>query len=39
MRKMETELKCNLCNVFSGKNKASLAQHIRKCKNNKNKTP
>lgn len=33
----ETDLKCNLCNVFTGKNKASLAQHVRKCKNNKNK--
>jgi hypothetical protein len=34
----DAELKCNLCNNFTGKNKASLAQHVRKCKNNKNKT-
>lgn len=33
----DNELKCNLCNSFTGKNKASLAQHIRKCKSNKNK--
>ena len=32
------ELKCNLCNSFTGKNKASLAQHMRKCKSNKQKT-
>ena len=31
----DTDLKCNLCNNFTGKNKASLAQHTRKCKNNK----
>ena len=33
----DTELKCNLCNTFTGKNKASLAQHMRKCKHNKHK--
>lgn len=32
----ENELKCNICNFFTGKNKASLAQHVRKCKSNKN---
>lgn len=32
------DLKCNLCNSFTGKNKASLAQHMRKCKSNKQKT-
>ena len=34
----DDELKCNLCNAFTGKNKASLAQHMRKCKSNKPKT-
>lgn len=33
--KDDDELKCNLCNSFIGKNKASLAQHMRKCKSNK----
>ena len=28
----DTDLKCNFCNNFTGKNKASLAQHMRKCK-------
>ena len=32
----DNELKCGLCNCFTGKNKASLAQHMRKCKSNKN---
>lgn len=32
----DNELKCNICNFFTGKNKASLAQHMRKCKSNKN---
>jgi hypothetical protein len=31
----DDDLKCNLCNSFTGKNKASLAQHMRKCKSNK----
>lgn len=31
----DNELLCNNCNVFIGKNKASLAQHIRKCKSGK----
>ena len=30
----ESELKCTHCNIWSGKNKASLAAHIRNCKNN-----
>jgi hypothetical protein len=32
----DNDLKCNICNFFTGKNKASLAQHVRKCKLNKN---
>jgi hypothetical protein len=32
----DNDLKCNLCNSFTGKNKASLAQHVRKCRVNKN---
>lgn len=32
----DNELKCNICNFFTGKNKASLAQHMRKCKSIKN---
>jgi len=32
----DNDLKCNLCNLFTGKNKASLAQHVRKCRVNKN---
>lgn len=34
----DNELKCTLCNSFTGKNKASLAQHTRKCKINRNMT-
>jgi len=34
----DNEFKCTLCNVWSGKNKASLAAHVRNCKiNPKNK--
>ena len=30
----DSEFKCTLCNQWSGKNKASLAAHMRKCKAN-----
>jgi hypothetical protein len=35
----DEEHKCKFCNSFSGKNKASLAAHIRGCKSNPGKTP
>ena len=31
----DNELKCTFCNAFTGKNKASLSQHVRKCKINR----
>ena len=34
----DEEHKCKFCNSFSGKNKASLAAHIRGCKSNPGKT-
>jgi hypothetical protein len=34
----DEDLKCKFCNSFSGKNKASLAAHIRGCKSNPAKT-
>jgi len=30
----DNEFKCTFCNVWSGKNKASLAAHLRNCKSN-----
>ena len=33
----DDDFKCKYCNSFTGKNKASLAQHMRKCKHNKHK--
>jgi hypothetical protein len=36
--KPDEELKCKFCDSFSGKNKASLAAHIRGCKSNPSKT-
>ena len=30
----DNDFKCSLCNCWSGKNKASLAAHIRNCKSN-----
>lgn len=36
--KPDEELKCKFCDSFSGKNKASLAAHIRGCKSNTTKS-
>jgi hypothetical protein len=30
----DNEFKCAFCNTWSGKNKASLAAHVRNCKSN-----
>jgi len=30
----DNDFKCNFCNTWSGKNKASLAAHVRNCKSN-----
>jgi hypothetical protein len=30
----DNEFKCHFCNVYSGKNKASLGAHMRNCKLN-----
>ena len=34
MLQNEEDFKCKYCNVFNGKNKASLGAHIRNCKLN-----
>jgi hypothetical protein len=34
----DNDFKCTLCNVWSGKNKASLAAHTRNCKSNNSKS-
>ena len=35
----DNDFKCIYCNIWSGKNKASLAAHIRNCKCNQKKSP